>query len=864
MLRRRLFRQLDEGLGGRITVITAPAGYGKTILLSSWLDENPRPACWVSLDEGDDDLFTFIAYLIAAVQTVFPQACSVSASLLQAVDPPPITVLQAYLVNELDELPQKLIIILDDYHLIRSPEIHDFLTHLVNHLPVNLHLVISSRETPPLSLPVWRSRAQLNEIDARDMRFTLEEAEQFLKQALRLSLPADMLQIIQEKAEGWVAGLQLTALSLRSAIDPARFVATFQKYGSETIREFLLDQAFRHQPPPIQEFLLKTSILDRFSASLGNAVGLTGENIRNTQDTINVLRRTNLFIVPVDDEGEWYRYHNLFADMLRRRLHEVYEPEEISNLQRRAAFWFENNELIDDAVRHALASGDTLLAAEIVEKHSIKALNLEKNAMIDRWLMALPANLVETRPRLMIMRVWIESYREHGLSKGNTAYMTRIEHLLENHSNELEPDIRTLLDGYVSALRPHYLINIGSFELGVKLSEHALAILPPQHHYVRGRALMGWALCMQASGWGDEAIRHLIRERDTQSEVNSYSLVVYQALACLYAMSGRLDELEQAATCLYGKANTHGYQILTGWAYYLLGLAAYIGNDMQKACQYFQQAVNMRYLISKTIVREAYVGLCLAQQAAGNITAVETNLNQLDDLEGFEINEYQRSLRARLAMNGCHLQQAQSWQLKDPFTLPACLFAWLELPHFTQARLWVKDGRPEELVNAVDLLGDLIPLAEKMGSIWRMIEGKVWLACALYRQMKQQQACQVMDEAVRLAMPRSFYRLFIEAGPLAAEILNRLECRNTAFVKQILADLQSDRTIQVEHPLLTNRELEVLRLLNQHLSEREIAGCLSVSLDTVKKHCYHIYNKLGVNNRREALAAARQNGLILS
>lgn len=861
--RRRLFQRLDEGVEQPLTVVSAPAGYGKTMLVSSWLTEGAQPACWLSLDGGDDDLGIFLSYLVAAVQTVYPLACSGAASLLQAVDPPPAAVMQTHLLNELDQLPGRLTIVLDDYHLIRSPEIHTFITNLVNRMPAGLHLVVSSRELPPLPLNIWRSKMQVNEIHTRDLRFTLEEADLFLKNCLRLPLSAETFKMIQDKAEGWVAGLQLAAFSLRSAIDPLKFVASFQKSGSETIREFLLDQAFRNQPQPIQEFLLKTSILERFCAPLCNALGLSGENLRSTQDTISILRRTNLYIVPVDDEGKWYRYHNLFAEMLQRRLKALYDRDEVTELHRRAVEWFETQAMIDDAVKHALHMGDFLLAAEIVERHSIQALNLELNAMIDRWLTALPAQLIETRPRLMMMRVWIESYREHGLSMGNTAYIARAQTLLDTRAQEMDAETRTLLDGYVSALRPHYLINIGNFELGVSLAEHALETLPAYHHYVRGRALMGWALCMQATGRGSEAINRLLAERDLQTEVNSYSLVVYLALACLYAMSGKLDELQQAAASLYTRAQTHGYQILTGWADYLLGLAAYIGNDLSTAREHYQTAVNLRYLISKSIVREALVGLCLTEQAMGNPVQAGAALDQLNELEGGEVNEYQRSLRARLALSRDDLVAAQNWSLAEPFALPSCLFAWLELPHFTQARLWVKQGSPESLTGAADLLRGLIGLAERRGSTWRVIDGKIWLACALYKLGKRSAACETLQEAVQLAQPRSFVRLFVDAGSQVAEMIQLLGCRDSAFCRRILAALPHAGPATADHPLLTRRELEVLGLLGQHLSEREIAGQISVSLDTVKKHCYHIYNKLGVNNRREALAAARQLGLLL-
>lgn len=860
--RRRLLQQLEAGLDRQITLVTAPAGYGKTMLVSSWLADDTHPACWVSLDAGDNDLFGFLTYLVAAVQSLFPEACTDSASLLRALNPPPIQVLQTRLVNEMDLLPQKFLIVFDDYHLIQCPEIHNFIINLVNHMPSSLHLVLCSRERPPFPMAVWRARQQVSEISARDLCFTHVEAEQFLKSILGNSLPSETIRILYEKAEGWITGLQLVAYSLRKANIPAAFVSSFQKYGSQNIREFLLDQAFLCQPLPIQQFLLKTSILDRFSAPLCNTLGLSGENLRSTQDTLDILSRANLFIVPMDEQGEWFRYHNLFAEMLQKRLKNQYQPEVISDLHHRAVEWFEVHDYIDDAIQHALAVGDESYAAQIVERHIFDALNQEKNATIDRWLAALPTALVETRPRLMMVRAWIESYREHGLSGMKSDNLRKTQVMLDTLQDKFDPETRNLLDGYSSALWPLYLMNVGKFESGVTLGEHALKILPSDHFYVRGRALMGWTLCMQALGRGEEAVRYLLEEKDAHPEVNAYTLVILLSLGCFYAMSGRQDELEQTALSLYTRAEAHGFQILIGWGRYLLGLAAFIRNDLDAARINFGCAASMQYLISKSIVRESLVGFCLVSQALGNTDEVQAAVKQLNELEGTEINEYQRSLSARLALSRNDLSTALRWSLADPTSLPPYLLVWLELPHFTQARIWIADGKPENLTKAVALLNELSKMAENTGSLWRVIESLILLACALYRQGKRAAALEQLEQAVLLTQPGRFVRLFIESGPLVAEMLDQINSRESEFVQQLLADFGSIRKGTNLHPLLTRREVEVLQLLDEHLSEREIAARLTVSPDTVKKHCYHIYNKLGVNRRRDAVAIAKKAGIL--
>jgi LuxR family maltose regulon positive regulatory protein len=861
--RRRLMEQLEAGLDRPVTVVTAPAGYGKTMLVSSWLADSLHPSGWVSLDDGDNDLLAFLTYLIAAVQMIYPDACSGSAALLQGVNPAPLPVLQTRLLNELDLLPQKTILILDDYHLIQCPEIHSLLVHLINHMPPDLHLVICSRTHPPFPFPVWRARQKVNEIDTRDLIFTRFETEQFLHNVLGTALPAETIRILSEKTEGWITGLQLAAYSFHKARVPAAFVTSFQKNGAQNIREFLLDQAFLCQPPPIQEFLLKTSILDRFSAPLCNALGLSGENLRSTQDTLDILSRSNLFIVPIDEQGEWFRYHNLFAEMLQRRLVQQFQPETIQGLHHKAMEWFEAHDAIDEAIQHALAANDEIDAAVIVERHCFEALNQERNAGIDRWLAALPQTLLDVRPRLMIIRCWIESYRERGVTSGtSSARLRKTQAVVNTLQAELDPETRILLDGYASALWPHYLIYTGEFETGAAQGERAIQILPPGHDYVRGRAVMGWALCMQGLGRGAEAVQYILSELAGHPEVNAYTLAILQTLCSLYAMCGRRAELEQSAQRLCTQAEANGYLILSGWGHYMLGLADYVGYRLESAAQHFERVADMQYLISKSIVRESLVGLSLVYQALGDSTGVQDTLRRLSEFEGSSANDYQCSLQARLALMRNDLPTAERWSMPDPDSRPAYLFAWLEIPHFTQARVWVIGGKPENLNKAVALLADLGTIATRMGCLWRVTESQVWLACAFYQQGKRSAALDLLTQTIRNAQPAQFDQLFIETGPLMEEMLAQVDNGDSIFVRQILARIRLEhRESECDH-LLTRREVEVLRLLEEHLSEREIATRLSVSPDTVKKHCYHIYNKLGVNRRRDAVAVARGEGIL--
>jgi LuxR family transcriptional regulator, maltose regulon positive regulatory protein len=860
--RRRLFQLLEAGLHCQVTLVTAPAGYGKTVLISSWLNSQTESACWLSLESADNNPVVFLTYLVAAIKTIFPEGCAETSSLLRALDPPPLSILQTRLINELDLLPHKIIVILDDYHLIDRQEIHDVMIALVNHLPPNIHLLISAREDPPFPLAVWRARQTMNEIHTRDLRFSPIEAEQYLKSILGSNLPADTIKIFHEEAEGWITGLQLAAFSLRNADDRMAYVNSFKKLSSQNIREFLLDEAFANQPRILQEFLLQTSILNRFSASLCHVLDLSGASLRSTQDTIDILRRANLFITPLDDQGEWYRYHYLFAEMLQRRLKNTFEPQSIAFLHHKAAEWFARQGYVDDAIEHALIAGEEMFAIQIIEENIYHALNLEKLATIDRWLGVLPPQVMETRPRLMMVRAWIRNYRDPFESEPGV--LIKSQAMLDTLKDDLDPETKTLLAGYNSALWPMYLTLVGKFEQGAAQGEFALKTLPANHFYVRGRALAGWALCMQAQGKGEAVETFLLKEKLSHPEVNAYTLAILCALSYLYIMSGKLDELEQAGLLLCKETEAHGFQILAGWGYLFSGSAYMLRNDLQQARKYFETAAGLRYIISQSIVRESMVALVLIHQSQGNEDEAQTVFNQLIDLEGGFFMDYQRSLQARMALARGEVKSALRWSLPSSVSTPTQPYILQEIPHLTQARVWMAEGTPESLSRALALLNDLYRVAEQTHCVWRMIEFLIWLAIAHFKTGEKDLAIKSLGQALRLASPGKVIYPFVEASASLPEILAGMDENSdeAQFLRQILNNLTFAPNPVISHPLLTTREVEILELLSQRLSNDEIAEALTITLDTVKKHCYHIYEKLGVSRRREAIAMAKKQGII--
>ena len=413
--RPRLTAMLDRGMAGPMTLVSAAAGFGKTTLVSAWIDSLsasdrlPTPAAWLSLDENDSDLEVFLLYFVAAIRTVCPAACAETLALLQARRAPEQAPLLITFSNELEQLPARVVLVLDDYHTIRGEAVHDFLGEVIRRWTQRLHLVLISRSSPPLPLALLRAQGQVTVIHTRDLRFTPEESAAFLNNTLAAPLSPAAVALLDQHIEGWIAGLRLASLSLRDAADVESEVAGLSG-GNVEIADYLMDQVVSRQPRAIVKFLLVTSILNRFCAPLcervARAVASSGGSWRNARDCIQWLERTDLFVVPLDNNGEWYRYHHLFQTLLQRRALAEVGPEQVSELHRTAAAWFAQQGLIDEAIQHALAIDDLDLAASLMASGFCAVLNREDRATLERWLRLLPEDFIKRRPWLLLMEAW--------------------------------------------------------------------------------------------------------------------------------------------------------------------------------------------------------------------------------------------------------------------------------------------------------------------------------------------------------------------------------------------------------------------------------------------------------------------------
>jgi LuxR family maltose regulon positive regulatory protein len=514
--RRRLLDRLNAGLDQKLTLISAQAGAGKTTLLAQWLEECPQPSAWLSLDEHDNDLMVFVSYLIGAVRTVFPDACERTFDLLKAPQFPPPRVITTSLVNDLDDLgavpsqkgsrslvtsKKSLILVLDDYQTITEPAIHGLLSDLIKYLPHRIHLVLASRSDPPLPIAKLQARGEMTHLRFLDLRFTPEEAHSFLQTAVGSEVSIETAALLEEKSEGWITGLKLAALSMRMQSANESFVGRFKGASNPMLIRYFVSEVIAKHSPTIQKFALCISILNRFCAPLCEA--LTDISATESQEIIEWKVRANLFLVPLDGESKWYRYHHLFRDLLRQKLEHQRSSEEIATLHIRASKWFNQNGFVEEAINHALSAGDMDQVAQLVEGHYHEELDRESWRVLKRWLDLFPRQLIEKRVRLLITEAWVFGFF-HKFDEV-AANLEQIKAILDQGAPDLSEEEAIVLSGEIATLWSIVHYWMGQGQLSLENAIRAIDVTPPEHAFVLGNARCYLICAHQLLGQLDKA-----------------------------------------------------------------------------------------------------------------------------------------------------------------------------------------------------------------------------------------------------------------------------------------------------------------------------------------------------------------------
>ena len=906
--RPRLIEKLNHSLQQcPLTLVCASAGFGKTTLVSSWVESltstrrPPTPAAWLSLDESDSDLLVFLRYSVAAIRTVFPKSCAKTLSLLRAPNPTAPAPLVAALGNELERLPARMVLVLDDYYAIRDDAVHDFLSELLRHRPQRLHLVLISRSNPPLPLASLRAKAQVVEIRTRDLRFTPDEAAAFTDKVLAAPLSPSMMALLDQRLEGWIAGLRLVTLSLGAGANAESDLADLSGTHFE-IADYLVDEVMASQTPAILRFLLATSILDRFCAPLCEWVLGSGDGSDNppcdVQTCIQWLENNNLFVIPLDNERQWYRYHHLFQELLQRRLLAEEGPAQVTELHRRAAAWLEGQGLIDEALRHALAINDLDLAAQLMVAGLCDALNRDDRSTLDRWLRLLPDDFIQRRPWLLMIQALV--FQISWQLPAVWPLLGQIETLLAERPSQTDeggehvprsgeaalrsddPHDLPVLRGMIAALRAQEAFGNSQADRAIAYSEEALALLPKRWSFARGGAVIYWGLGMRAAGRGDAAQRAMIAEFESLlGKTDAYTQRLLFA-ACFNAIeSGDLEQARGLARAMLDHATSGRLLLTMGHAHYLLGVVHYCRNELGAAWQHFEELVAKRLSIHTQAARNGMIGLTRVHVARAEISKawpIMELLSQLDLHRTGQEGDDARSLRAQLACLQGDSETAFRWA--DAYAAPVVgrSLLWLQDPHLAKARILLERGTDADVQSALAILDALYEIAQRTFSIRSQIEVLALRALALEMQGEAAAAVAALRQAVHLSRPGGFIRVFVDVGPpmqilllrlagqgFAAETVDRILAAFPEPKKKIATGEAGSRIRAANARLvepLTDRELDVLSLLREHLSNKEIAYRLCLSPMTVKRYAVNLYDKLGVNKRWDAVIKAEALGIL--
>jgi LuxR family maltose regulon positive regulatory protein len=893
--RPRLVEALNNALrlGHSLILVAAPAGFGKTTLVADWLRHTDQAAAWLSLDKDDNDPALFWRYVVAALQTVDETlGRGVQAALempLQSPQPLPLESLVAALINDLAAVATPIILVLDDYHAIDAELIHTSLSYFLDHLPPHVRLVIATRVDPPLALSRRRSRAQLTEARTPDLRFTVAEAGEFLNTLMGLNLPAEDVTSLENRTEGWIAGLQLAALSLRQQADRHAFVTTFAG-DDRYVADYLLEEILHHQPPHIQTFLLQTSILERLCGPLCEA--LTGE--ANSQAILTSLEQANLFVVPLDNRRFWYRYHHLFADLLRRRLRQASETPAWLALYRRASEWYEGEGLIAEAVSQALAAPDYEYAADLLERHVLTVFFRSETMLVHNWLRALPEAVLRDHP--LLCAVYANTIAHAGFFQPEALALTadwlhRAEQALAAAPPRQDVPGSTGEPGYdlarsFMALSHAYLASWrrDAPQTVVELTLCALVGLPPADeaqidpNYRRLRSGLNNNLGMSYLALGDEeaALAAFAQARRIGEAcgdlLNTYAAIGNQAY--ILRRHGHLPEAAALCREALGSIGGAGQPIpYVGLIYGILGQILLEWNDLPAAERALVKGLELSQLMAGAHTQTSgRVALAYLRQARSEAGAALEILNQAEQCLPSAAT-FVAVHRVRLWLMQGALEPAAQWahgrQLADA----------REAESLTLARVLIAQSRTAALPDLDPLLQFLerqLQSAEARGWVERAIELLILQALARQAQNDVAGALASLQQALVLAQPGGYVRLFADEGQPMRWLLARLKQPGGAmadYIRKLLAaggemgELPPSpaRAPSGRQPLvepLSARELEVLDLLVAGDSNAEIARKLVITLNTTKKHVTHIFEKLGATSRADAAARAEELGLM--
>lgn len=870
-----------------MTLVSAPAGFGKTTLITEWLACCGRPAAWLSLDEKDNEPARFLLYLISALQTI---ARGMGNELLEVLQTPQSSAIESILtvlLNDIARIEHEFILVLDDYHLVDAKAVDDLLTFLIDHLPSQMHLVITTREDPALPIPRLRARNQLTELRAADLRFSVSEATEFLNRAMDLHLSEEDVAALETRTEGWIAGLQLAALSMSGQQDVPGFIQAFAG-DHRYIVDYLAEEVLKRQSETVRNFLLQTSILDRLTGSLCDAV--TSQSGGGTR--LDNLQRGNLFLIPLDDKRHWYRYHHLFADVLRMHLL-AEQPDQVPALHQRASEWYQQNGLTADAIQHALAAKDFERAAELIERALPALRQNRQEAALLGWLRALPEEVFRHRHVLNVH--YAGTLLQNGQLDGVESRLQDVELWLDSPADIREPPVFVVeeefqrLPSSVAMYHAALALAQGDADHSMKYARQVLELVQAGDNFMRGAASSLVGLAAWANADLETAYQMFSKGMNHLQKVGFLSDVIGGSvtLADIRITQGRLREAMDLYERGLQMATKEGTPILRGAADMHVGISDIYRerNDLHTATQHLLKSRELGEF--NGLPKNPYrwrVAMARIHEAQGELGDALDLLNEAGPLYVSDFSPNVRpvsALKARIWIAQGKLSEALGWARENGSSVEDELSYVHEFEHITLARIllaqYKSNPADEPLRAAKGLLERLLKAAEEGGRTGSVIEILVLLARDYQMQGNTSGAFTALEHALTLAEPEGYVRIFVDAGADMQTLLRKAAAKGIMpdYTGKLLSAFEAEaQGLDVEAPRsasptssvliepLSQRELDILRLFKTELSGPEIAQELVIALSTVRTHTKSIYSKLNVNSRRAAVKRALELGLI--
>jgi len=878
IIRQKIIDELENNFIKPLSVISAGAGYGKSVTVSEWLEQSNYMGSWLSLDMEHNDLRTFLLYFNAAIEKIFPEAMQETWGLLTAGALPPFNVIFNSFINEICNIEQDFILVLDDFQMLSEKEIHRFFDQWLQFPPPNVHLSIITRRDPPLDINKLRNSGRMIEIRMDDLSFSDEEILELYKKLLGVELSDKSIKLLQDKTEGWVIGLRLASMTIKDEEDVERILQAFED-NMNSVSDYLISEVLAKQPEHIMEQLIDSSVLNRFCAECIDEV-LLAKNKDKQKDTdgsnlIQWLLESNMFLISIDSEQHWFRYHHLFQELLQNQLLKRRTLKEVQEIHNRAGKWFEKNDLIAEAIYHSIKAKDIDWAIQIINDNWEDTFDKDHWYIVEEWLKLIPEEVIVQSCKLLLARLWIAQKKHRG--QDIPAIIESIEQC-DNTLNDTEI-------GYLAFANCMNSLFKGEVKKALSFADQALELIPKKHYIFRADTYGWWTVIMQISGKGEQAVqaaKKALKNIDPPGEPIQLSRRTMHP-NFVYMIIADLPSVKKSIKPFFKLPGNSPYMVAFGW--YFQGAINWWSYKLEDAISDFDNTIKYQYQCRPRIVIEAYICKSLAlQELKRPMEAKEAMIRGIqfaEDSEDPENIALMASGQVRLNLLQRELGSAEEWFTTTKHVgLEATMFWWVEVSAITQCRVLIALGTPESIDEALVKLIEFEIYSKSIYNNLRVIEVLVLQAHAYTKANKKEDAVKSLEEALNLAADGGFIRPFIENGNDLHALYISLKEKGVQpeFVEKILAEIEknvdvksedpspkhkkSDRSSQDQSIPLTRKEIEILQLISDGFRNREIADKLFNSEETIKKHISNMFQKLNVHNRLNLASKARELGML--